>query len=156
SDPLKIEARDREGNRASSSIVLTRRAGGDQVLLRTEHAVYRAGERIQLRVLSTKQGGSAYVDVVKDGQTILTRDVDIKNGQAELSLPVTPDLAGTLDLSAYVFGGDARPVADHRLVFVQPADELKIEAQASAPVYKPGDDARIQFRVTNTKGEGVQ
>ena len=38
----------------------------------------------------------------------------------------------------------------------QPADELKIEATADAPVYKPGDDARIRFRVTNARGEGVQ
>jgi len=69
---------------------------------------------------------------------------------------VTPDLAGTVDFSAYLFGRDARPVGDHRLVFVQPADELKIEASADAPVYKPGDEARIRFRVTNSKGEGVQ
>jgi len=34
------------------------------------------------------------VDIVKDGQTILTRDLDIENGQAELSLTATPDLRG--------------------------------------------------------------
>jgi hypothetical protein len=27
---------------------------------------------------------------------------------------------------------------------------------ASGELYKPGDDARIRFRVTNTRGEGVQ
>ena len=68
------------------------------------------------------------MDVVKEGQTVLTRDLDIENGQAELSLTATPELAGTLDFNAYLFGRDARPVGDHRLVFVQPADELKIEA----------------------------
>ena len=47
-------------------------------------------------------------------------------------------------------------MADHRLVFVQPADELKIEATADARDYKPGDEARIRFRVTNARGEGVQ
>ena len=47
-------------------------------------------------------------------------------------------------------------MGDHRLVFVQPADELKIEAAADAAVYKPGDEARIRFRVTNSQGEGVQ
>ncbi len=45
---------------------------------------------------------------------------------------------------------------DHRLAFVQPADELKIETTSDAAVYKPGDEARIRFRVTNSKGEGVQ
>src|SRR5206468_5920737 len=44
----------------------------------------------------------------------------------------------------------------HRLVFVQPADELKIEASTDVRVYKPGDDARIRFHVTNKHGEGVQ
>jgi uncharacterized protein YfaS (alpha-2-macroglobulin family) len=64
-------------------------------------------------------------------------------------------MAGTVDLSAYLFGRDARPVGDHRLIFVQPADELRIETVADAPVYKPGGEARISFRVTNTRGEGV-
>src|SRR5581483_2737024 len=130
--------------------------GADQVLLRTERAVYHAGDRMSLRVFSTRNSGTAYVDVVKDGQTVVTRDLDIVNGQAELALTATPALAGTLDINAYLFGQNAQPVADHRLVFVQPADELKIEAAADAASYKPGEDAHIRFRVTNARGEGVQ
>jgi A-macroglobulin TED domain/Alpha-2-macroglobulin family/Carboxypeptidase regulatory-like domain/MG2 domain/Alpha-2-macroglobulin bait region domain/A-macroglobulin receptor binding domain len=155
-ETLEIEAGDKDGNHASSSLELQARAGEDQILLRTERAVYRAGDRIQLKVFSTKNRGTAYVDVVKEGQTVLTRDLDIANGQAALTLTATPDMAGTLDFNAYLFGHDARPAGDHRLVFVQPADELKIEAKADAAVYKPGDDARIRFRVTNGRGEGVQ
>jgi hypothetical protein len=154
-DSLKIEAEDKEGNHASSAVQLQAREGEDQILLRTERAVYRAGDRIALKVFSTKKHGTAYVDIVKDGQTVLTRDLDIENGQAELALTATPDLAGTVDFNAYLFGRDARPVGDHRLVFVQPADELKIETVADAPVYKPGGEARVRFRVTNSRGEGV-
>jgi hypothetical protein len=153
---LQIDASDKEGNHVSNAVQLETRQDQDQILLRTEHAIYRAGDRIQLRILSTKQRGSAYVDVIKDGQTILTRDLDIQNGAAELALTATPDMAGTLDFNAYQFGSDAQPSADHRLVFVQPADELKIDASTDASVYKPGDDARIHFRVTNSHGEGVQ
>jgi hypothetical protein len=153
---LEIEAGDQEGNRTSNSVPLQLRPGVEQILLRTERAVYRAGDRIQLRVFSTRQQGAVYVDAVKDGQTVLTRDLNLMNGRAELNLTATPELAGTVDVDAYLFGRDARPVSDHRLVFVQPANELKIEATADAAVYKPGDDARIQFRVTNERGEGVQ
>jgi uncharacterized protein YfaS (alpha-2-macroglobulin family) len=152
---LKIEANDKEGNHGSNAVTLDVRAGSDQILLRVENAVYRAGDRIQLRIFSTKKEGTAYVDIVKEGQTILTRDLDLHNGQAELALTATPDLAGAVDVSAYMFGGDARPVGDHRLIFVQPADELKIETTADARAYKPGDEARIRFRVTNSRGEGV-
>ena len=152
---ITIKARDHEGNTAAISVPLQGRTGEDQILLRTDKGVYRPGDRIQLRILSTKERGTAYVDVVKEGQTILTRDVDIVHGQAELSFAATPDLAGIVDFNAYVFGRNAQPIGDHRLTFVQPADELKIEATSDAPVYKPGDDARVSFHVTNSRGEGV-
>jgi hypothetical protein len=152
---LTVEATDSEENHTVSSVPLETRGGQDQILLRTERAVYRAGEVMGLKVFSTVKRGTAYVDIVKEGQTILTRDLDIENGQAELTLLATPELAGTVDFNAYLFGRDARPVGDHRLVFVQPADELKIEATANATVYKPGGEARIHFRVTNAKGQGV-
>ena len=83
-DTLQIEAKDQEGNQASTKIDLQAREGEDQILLRTERAVYRAGESIQLKVFSTKERGAAYVDIVKEGQTVLTRDLDLENGQAEL------------------------------------------------------------------------
>jgi uncharacterized protein YfaS (alpha-2-macroglobulin family) len=152
---LEIEATDRDGNRASSKVELDARDGNEQILLRTERAVYRAGDVIHLSVYSTKAHGAVYVDIVKDGQTVLTHDLDVENGRAELSVPATSEMSGTLDLSAYLFGRDARPIGDYRLIFVQPADELKIESVADSKSYKPGSDARIQFRVTNSHGQGV-
>ena len=73
---LDVEASDAEGNRAKANVPLEMRAGGEQILLRTERAVYRTGEAIALKVFSTKAKGTAYVDVVKNGQTVLTRDLD--------------------------------------------------------------------------------
>jgi hypothetical protein len=154
-DSIEVEASDKEGNHAKRTVQLQTRQGEDQILLRTERAVYRAGDRIALSVFTTKRRGSAYIDIVKEGQTILTRDVDIEDGHAELSLTATPELAGTMDLNAYLFGRNAQPVGDHRLVFVQPADELKISTVADSALYKPGSEARIRFRVTNSRGEGV-
>ena len=158
-ESLRIDADDHHGCRVTTTVPLASRgdaSGQDQILLRTSRAVFRASDRIDLSVFSTRQHGSAYVDIVKDGQTILTRDLDLDNGHAELSVTATPQMAGTLDFNAYLFGRDARPVADHRLVFVQPADELKIETVADAAEYRPGAEARIKFRVTNSHGQGVR
>ena len=152
---IAIKAQDQDGNAAAISVALPARTGTDQILLRIEKAVYRTGDRIQLQVFSTKERGTAYVDVVKEGQTILTRDLDIVRGQADLSFTATPDLSGVVDFNAYLFGSDAQPVGDHRLIFVEPADELKIEATPDATVYKPGDDAHVSFHVTNARGEGI-
>jgi uncharacterized protein YfaS (alpha-2-macroglobulin family) len=153
---LPIEADDHHGSRAKSTVSLQIRSGADQILLHANQAIFKAGDRIELDVLSTRARGAAYIDVVKNGQTILTRDIDLENGQGRLTLDATPEMAGTLDVDAYLFGRDAQPVADHRLIFVQPADELKIETTTDAAVYKPGGEARIQFHVTNARGEGVQ
>ena len=49
-------------------------------------------------------------------------------------LTATPDFAGTLDFHAYLFGQNAQPVGDHRLVFVQPASELKVMPPTESPV----------------------
>jgi hypothetical protein len=154
-ESIEIEASDKDGNHATNQVQLQSRLGEDQILLRTERAVYRAGDRISLSVFSTKARGTAYLDIVKEGQTVLTRDIEIEGGRAELSLTATPELAGTVDFNAYLFGRDARPIGDHRLVFVQPAEELKIETTTDSSSYKPGGEARIRFRVTNSRGEGV-
>ena len=152
---LAIDAADPRGNRASATVALQSRNGADQILLRADRAVYKVGDRLQLSVLSTASSGSVYIDLVKDGQTILTRDVDVVNGQAALDLDATSEMAGTLQINAYRFGQDAQAIGDHRLVFVQPASELHIEATTDAPVYKPGADAKIRFRVTGEHGEAV-
>jgi len=153
---LKVDAKDHAGSRASNSLTLQSHTGSDQILLRSDRAVYGSGDRIDLHVFSTRQRGGAYVDVIKDGQTVATRDLDLVSGRADLALAATPELAGTVEFNAYLFGEDARAVADRRLVFVEPADELKIETSLDAPAYKPGSEARIGFRVTNSHGEGVQ
>ncbi len=152
---LRINADDRKGNRASEPVTLEARAGEDQVLVRTTHAVIKPGDRLGVSVLSTRQNGTAYIDLVHEGQTILTRDVDMKNGRAELNLAATPEMSGTLTVSAYLLSRNGREIEDQRLVFVQPAEELHIEAVADAPSYLPGGEAHVRFRVTNQKGEGV-
>jgi A-macroglobulin complement component/alpha-2-macroglobulin family protein/carboxypeptidase family protein/MG2 domain-containing protein/A-macroglobulin receptor len=155
-ETLHIEGTDKDGQKVSIAVPLPSRAGDEQVLLRAERAVYRAGDSIRLRILATKKRGTVYVDAVKDGQTILTRDLDLNEGEAELTLAAGAELAGTLDVNAYVFGQNAQPVADHRLLFVQPADELKVEAVADRSVYRPGDDSHIRFRITDKNGQGVR
>ncbi len=152
---LRVKAKDREGNHASARVELESRSSGpDQLLLRVGRAVYRAGDPIRLDVLTTKRTGCVYVDVVKNGQTIGTHDLTVANGRATLELPATPDMTGTVELHAYLFGSDATVTGDRRLLFVQPADALRIETSLDAPVHKPGSEARIGFRVTNSRGQG--
>ena len=65
---LDVDARDTEGNRAASSIPLQLREGSDQILLRTERAVYKAGDRIQLKIVSTRKKRHCLCGCMKDGR----------------------------------------------------------------------------------------
>ena len=153
---LEIEGKDQEGNHASTTVQLQSREGDDQILLRTERAVYKAGDRIDLRVFSTKRRGTAYIDVVKEGQTVLTRDLDIENGQAELSLTATPRVGGNGGLQRVSF----RPQrAASRAIIAWSSCSLQMNSRSTPwqmPRFtSPAVDARIRFRVTNSRGEGV-
>jgi A-macroglobulin TED domain/Alpha-2-macroglobulin family/MG2 domain/Carboxypeptidase regulatory-like domain/A-macroglobulin receptor binding domain/Alpha-2-macroglobulin bait region domain len=154
-DTLSVDAADAAGDRASAEIPLQSRNGIDQILLRAGRSVLKVGDRLDLTVLSTTSTGSAYIDLVKDGQTILTRDVDLVNGQATLAIDATPEMAGTLDIHAYRFGADAQAIGDHRIVFVEPAEDLHIETTADAAEYRPGAEAQVHFRVTDDHGNAV-
>ena len=156
---LQVEASDeRRATALSRAVPLELRAGR-----RADSAAHRA-RRISAPAIAFACGsfprarqGAVYVDAVKDGQTVLTRDLDLTNGQAELTLTATPD-AGRhggfqrLPVRPRCASGGRPPAG---CSWSRPS-ELKIEATADAAEYKPGDDARIQFRVTNERGEGVQ
>ena len=156
SQQLRIEAKDRDGNRATARVALEVNKGTDQVLVEPDPALYKPGDRIKMQIFSLRQRCSVYIDILKDRQTIATRDIEMVNGRASLEIPVTAEMAGAVELDAYLFGRDGQPVGDHRLLFIQPADDLRIETSLDAPVHKPGDEAGIGFRVTNRRGEAVE
>src|SRR5258708_2410100 len=135
---LTVDATDKEGNRASSSVPLQTRGGQDQILLRTERAVYRAGDAIRLKVFSTVKRGTAYVDIVKEGQTILTRDLDIENGQTELTVAATPELAGTGGFNPYPFSAEAQPGRGNPPGVLTPPGATKIGAPPHDTIIKTG------------------
>ena len=155
-DELRCEAADHHGKRVSTALRLQTRAGEDQLLLRSDYAIYRPGQTMKLEVFSTRSRGTAYVDIIKDQQTVLTRDIDFNEGHAELTIPVTSSLSGTLEINAYIFGTDSRPIQDHRLIFVQPAQDLHIEARTDHASYLPGGDAHVSFHITDSHGKGVE
>jgi uncharacterized protein YfaS (alpha-2-macroglobulin family) len=152
---LNLKAADARGRAAQADVKLESDAGSQSLMLRTNQAVYKVGDTIRLETFSTKKRGAVYIDVVKDGQTLVTRAIDTANGRGGLSLDLTPSMFGTLEVRAYQITSDADPISDRRLVYVDPADDLKVEVSAEQESYKPGDDACVHFRVTDRFGRPV-
>jgi len=152
---LNLKAADAKGRAAQAEVKLDSDAGTQSLMLRTNQAVYKVGNTLRLETISTKQRGAVYIDVVKDGQTLITRAIEISNGRGALSLDLGPSMFGTLEVRAYQITSNADPISDRRLVYVDPADDLKVEVSAEQESYKPGDDACIHFRVTDRMGRPV-
>ena len=152
---LNLKATDARGRAAQADVKLEGDAGTQSLMLRTNQAVYKVGNTLRLETISTKQRGAVYIDIVKDGQTLITRAIETSNGRGGLALDLGPSMFGTLEVRAYQFTSDADPISDRRLVFVDPADDLKVEVSAEQESYKPGDDACVHFRVTDRTGRPV-
>ncbi|MBI4917504.1 MAG: hypothetical protein HY825_16815 [Acidobacteria bacterium] len=150
--PVRFAA-DAGGERFDTAVAVPVEAGGDdQVLLRLEHAVAKAGSTTKVQVLSTRDVGSVFLDIVQGRQTVLTKTLDLADGKASLDLAIPPELAGTLELHAYLLRRDGEFVRDGRVMVVEPADELRIDVSQNQPEYLPGEHARIRFAVTDAAG----
>jgi hypothetical protein len=152
---LDLAATDSRGRTAKALVRLEARAQEQSLMLRTDRAVYKVGDPVRLETISTKPRGAVYVDVVRDGQTLVTRAIDTANGHGELTLDLTPEMYGTVEIRAYQITADADPISDRRLVYVDPADDLKVEVAADRESFKPGEEAKIDFRITDAQGRGV-
>jgi hypothetical protein len=153
---LTVSARDADGNQSSRTLALPAEPGSDHLLLRPERAIYQVGETLAAEVLSGRPAGTVYLDVVHEGQTMVTRAAALEEGRAVLALDLTPDLAGTLELHAYQVHPDGTLVRDTRIVVVDAPVELSVAATADRDSYRPGDTAEVTFDVAGPDGQGVQ
>jgi len=126
--------------------------GDAALLLRASRALAEVGDSVDFTVISTKQRGTTYIDVVRDNQTVLTRAVDLEDGRSEFSLPLTQDIQGTVEVHAYQILPDENIIRDTRLLYVEPADDLVVEVRPNQDTYRPGDSAELDFIVRNQHG----
>jgi hypothetical protein len=149
-----IRAEDDKGNIGRRNVQLDSGPGQD-FLVRTDKAVYSGGETMKLIILGSGVE-PVFVDLLKDGQTILTAALNPsgKDGASEeIDLPA--DLSGTLELCAYRFGQEGLPVRKTRVVYVRQANQLSIKAELDRREYRPGNKATLRLSLTDDKGRGV-
>ena len=154
---MSLQAKDSKGTTGRAAVTLRpkEKEGDDSIVLRTDRSLYRVGQPVKLSVGSTRRQGTAYVDVIKDRQTYLTRTLELKGGKAADAITLDAGLSGTVQINAYLIGANGVIVRDRRLVIVDPANDLKIGIESDSKTYLPAGDAKIRFRVTDQRGIGV-
>jgi uncharacterized protein YfaS (alpha-2-macroglobulin family) len=153
---LYIDAADPRGNTAQQAFEFAGSWTEESILLRPDRPVYTVGETMQLTILTSTPRGTVYLDVVREGQTVSTRAVDVSDGRAEVAVDLAPDQYGTLELHAYKVLPSGSITRDTRLVVVSQAGDLQISLKPGQETYRPGDQATLALQVRGTGGEGVQ
>jgi len=147
-------ADDGKGRSAKWSVTLACNQSTQDFILRADQAVYAGGDTMQLTALG---GGPStiYVDLIKDGQTYRSEAIDMKDGRGACEIDLPADLFGTVELCAYRFDATGLPVRKSRVFYVRPARQLTVQAKADRDEYRPGQQARLQFTITDEAGKPV-
>ncbi len=152
---LTVSARDKQGNRTEKSIALQARPGEHHILLRTDQAMYKVGDTARATVLATRGKGTVYVDLLKEGQTVLTQSVELQSGRGQIDVALSSDLSGSIQMNAYQITPSSDIIRDSRLLYVNPANDLRIDVKPDKGVYRPGEEASIEFLVRDKAGRPV-
>lgn len=152
---MELASTDAEERTASQTFSFSYGSTGDAIALVSDGSLYAVGDSVEMNILTGASVPRAFLDVVRDGQTLLTDAVDLEGGRGEYTLDLGVDLAGPLQLHAYFVTDDAQIVRATRLVYVEGARDLNIEYTTDREEYRPGEDATLSIRVTDNAGEGV-
>lgn len=153
---LNVTATDEKGRKATSAQTLQLTGALDGLILRTDKTLAKVGDRLNLEALCSAKGGTLYLDVIRNKQTILTRAETLNGNESRFTLPLTHDMVGTLEIHAYKILPSEEIIRDTRTVLISPADDLDIKITADKQEYKPGGDATIKFSVLDQQHRPVQ
>jgi uncharacterized protein YfaS (alpha-2-macroglobulin family) len=134
----------------------------EYLLLRPDKPTYRVGETMNLAIFSSQEKGTAYLDIVRQGQTLSTRSVsigenpEIGTGRALVALDLSPDLYGTLELHVYKILPGGIITRDTRMIVVDPAADLNVVMDLDEESYLPGSSANLEIQVNDHAGAGKQ
>lgn len=151
---LTVSASDAAGLHATRQVSLKCGEAANSFVIRTDKAVYNGGDTVKLIALG---GGNqpVFVDMIKDGQTLLTRTVEMNNGDGDLSLDLPAEIFGTLQLNAYRLGSAGLAVRQSRVMYVRPAGQLRVDVTPDQPQYRPGESATLALSLHDAAGKPV-
>jgi hypothetical protein len=151
-----VQAQDAAGNRAVKALALNVHPLGENILLRLNQAVYRSGDTLEADIRTSAGLPTVYLDLTRNRQLVLSRWLEVQQGQARYRLDLPPDLFGAVEVHAYQVLASGEIIRDSRVIYIQPRNDLKVEVTADKEVYRPGERGRLHFQVSDAAGKPVQ
>ncbi len=126
--------------------------GMEHLVVRTDKAVYNAGDTVHVDIISTSDAPRVYVDWLNDGQVVDMRTLEAQSGAATFSMDVDQTLLGSNRIEAYIVQPDGNIVRTGRTVFARKGGSLGVELTTDKPTYSPGEPAKLTFSVKDEQG----
>lgn len=151
---LTVRATDDQGLTTTRQVSLKCGQVEGDFVVRTEKSVYRGGQTMKIVVLG---GGDepVFADLVKEGQTLLTQTIAISKGRGEHQVDLPADVFGTVTLSAYRLNEQGLAVRKSRVLYIEPAQQLKLQVGQDQTEYRPGGQAKLSFELTDSSGKAT-
>lgn len=153
---LRIIARDARGRRGRTSDDINFEFDEVALAIQSERSIYKPGESISVKVLSTRKTGRVFVDVVRGWTVIKSLAAELNDGLAEIAVPYDDNFKGVLTVGAYIEEEDGDLVAASRGVVYPTHENLQVRAETEKAVYKPGEDAQLGFSVVDAGGAAAR
>jgi len=156
---LQIFARDKNGQKGTYRRGIDYYGAKDGLIVETEKTIFKPGESVEINIISSKKEGYVYVDVVKDWTVLESLPVRLIDGKADLKIPYQPTFKGELTIGVYedkdtnYYTPEMR--ASRGIIF--PTQEnLRVDAKFEKAVYKPNEDAKINFSSLDGEGKPIE
>jgi hypothetical protein len=147
-----VDVRDATGKTASRHVALETTGRG--LILTPSRGIYRVGERLDLQIFSNVSK-TVYIDLIKNNQTLKTEAVDTEDNRASSSTDLSADFVGSVMIHVYGISREGEIYRDSRWIVVEPANTLEIRMKPDKDSYRPGDEGKVRFTVTDQNGKGV-
>ncbi|HRJ89995.1 MAG TPA: MG2 domain-containing protein [Pyrinomonadaceae bacterium] len=155
---FRVLAKDKHGRRGTHEENIYFDDDEEDIRVFTNRAIYKPGETVDVKLLSTVRTGTVYVDIVSGWSVIDSRFATLKDGKAELKIPYKDNFKGELKIAAFI----EAPNDDDDLVkggrgIIFPAKEgIKVDAKFDKAVYKPNEEATVRFGILDVVGKAVE
>ncbi len=109
--------------------------------------MYRAGEALKIKIVSTETDREVDVDIEQNLAIIESRRVRLKNGRAEIKIPYRAEFKNRLTVGAYIDDREDT-IQTSRGVFYPHPSNLRLAAEPAQTAYRPNEEATINFTVS--------
>lgn len=154
---LQIIARDKDGQKGTYDREIEYYDENEGLLIETDKTVYKPGESVRAKIVSSKKEGFVYVEIVKDWTSLESLTAKLKDGKAEVKIPYAPQFSGDLTIGVYTDEkDDGDEVKASRGIIFPKQENLKVDAKFEKAVYKPNEDAKINFSSLDGSGKPIE